>query len=263
LRRRDFFEVRVVSGTDDTDIGGPRAAFPETPASAVLAARSDDPVARARGFSLLVAAYWKPVYKSIRIRFRKTNEEAKDLTQAFFTHALEREMFRSYDPERARFRAFVRTCLRNYVTNDEEAARRIKRGGGAITLSLDFEQAESEIDRAAPNVAFEDAFDHDLAESLRTMAVEELATSLEARGKRVYFELFERYDLIDPGERPTYSALAEELSLKTTDVTNYLHHARSLLRRIVLRKLREITASEEEFRDEALALLGIEPGEIE
>ena len=252
-----------MSGTDDTDIGGPRAAFPETPASAVLAARSDDPVARARGFSLLVAAYWKPVYKSIRIRFRKTNEEAKDLTQAFFTHALEREMFRSYDPERARFRAFVRTCLRNYVANDEEAARRIKRGGRAIALSLDFDQAESEIDLTAPGAAFEDAFDRDLAASLRTMAVEELESALEARGKKLYFDLFERYDLVDPAERPTYAALAGERSLKTTDVTNYLHFARSLLRRIVLRKLREITASEEEFRDEALALLGIAASELE
>ena len=251
-----------MSGTDDTDIGGPRAAFPETPASAVLAARSDDPIARARGFSLLVAAYWKPVYKSVRVRFRKSNEEAKDLTQAFFTHALEREMFRSYDPARARFRAFVRTCLRNYVANDEEAARRLKRGGGAITLSLDFDQAEREIDLALPDVSFEDAFDRDLAESLRTAAVEELEKTLEARGKSVYFELFQRYDLGDPEGRPTYAALADDLGLKATDVTNYLHHARSLLRRIVLRKLREITASEEEFRDEALAVLGIEPSEL-
>jgi len=247
---------------DDTDIGGPRAAFPETPASAVLAARSDDPVARARGFASLVAAYWKPVYKSVRVRFRKSNEEAKDLTQAFFTHALEREMFRSYDPERARFRAFVRTCLRNYVVNDEEAARRLKRGGGAMTLSLDFDQAEREIDLGVSDGSFEEAFDRDLAASLRSMAVQELEESLDARGKSVYFTLFERYDLADPAERPTYAALAEELALKPTDVTNYLHHTRSLLRRIVLRRLREITASEEEFRDEALAVLGIDPSEL-
>lgn len=250
------------TGTDDTDIGGARAAFPETPASAVLAARSDDPVARARGFSALVAAYWKPVYKSVRVRFRKTNEEAKDLTQAFFTRALEREMFRSYDPTRARFRTFVRSCLSNFVLNEEEAAQRLKRGGGTLLLSLDFEQAEQEVDFAAADVSFEEAFDRDLATSLQSMARRELEEILEARGKAVYLRVFERYDLVDAADRPTYSALAEELGIKSTDVTNYLHHTRAQLRRIVLRKLREITASEEEFRDEARAVLGVDAEEL-
>jgi hypothetical protein len=41
-------------------------------------------------------------------------------------------------------------------------------------------------------------------------------------------------------------------------VTNHLHWARRELRKAVLEKLRETTASEEEFRDEARALLGVE-----
>ncbi len=247
---------------DDTDIGGRRAAFPETPASAVLAARSDDPVARARGFSSLVTAYWKPVYKCIRIRFRKNNEEAKDLTQSFFTHALEREIFRSYDPERASFRAFVRTCLSNFVRTADEAARRIKRGGQAIKLSLDFDAAESEIlaSKTSPAESFEEEFDREMARSLESSAVDELKERLESRGKGVYFQIFSRYDLADEDdERPTYKDLATELGIKSTDVTNHLASARRQLRTIVLRRLREITASEEEFRSEAQSLLGIDP----
>jgi RNA polymerase sigma factor (sigma-70 family) len=250
-----------VSG-DDTDIGGRRAAFPETPASAVLAARSDDPVARARGFSSLVTAYWKPVYKCIRIRFRKNNEEAKDLTQSFFTHALEREIFRSYDPQRASFRAFVRTCLSNYVRTADEAARRIKRGGRAIKLSLDFDAAENEVlaAKASPAASFEEEFDREMARALESSAVDELKERLESRGKALYFRIFSRYDLADEDEpRPTYKDLAEELGIKTTDVTNHLASARRQLRTIVLRRLREITASEEEYRSEAQSLLGIDP----
>lgn len=247
---------------DDTDIGGRKAAFPETPASALLAIRSDDPLARARGFSTLVSAYWKPVYKCIRIRFRKSNEEAKDLTQAFFTHALEREIFTSYDPLRASFRAFARTCLSNFVRTADESERRHKRGGAAIKLSLDFEGAESELALAegSPAASYEEQFDREMARALEASAVDELRSRLESRDKALYFRIFARYDLAPEEEpRPTYKALAEELGVKTTDVTNYLAHARRQMRTIVLRRLREITASEDEFRSEARSLLGIDP----
>jgi len=250
---------------DDTDIGGRRGAFPETPASAVLAARSDDPVARARAFHTLVTAYWKPVYKCVRIRFRKSNEEAKDLTQAFFTRALEKETFGAYDAERGRFRAFMRTCLSNFVTNEEEARRRLKRGGGAVTLSLDFDEAEAEIATSTvdPGRSFEEDFDREWVRSLHAMGVEALREHLEARGKGGYFRLFASYDLVeDPGDRPTYGALAEEMGVKVTDVTNHLAHARRELRRIILGRLREITASEEEFRDEARLVLGVDVAEL-
>jgi hypothetical protein len=45
--------------------------------------------------------------------------------------------------------------------------------------------------------------------------------------------------------------------LKSSDVTNYLAHARRELRRIVLEQLREMTGSEEEFKQEAETLLGL------
>ncbi|MEM9194743.1 MAG: sigma-70 family RNA polymerase sigma factor [Myxococcota bacterium] len=252
-------EFWMASWAKDTDIGGARAAFPETRPSAVLGARSDDPLARARAFAILVSAYWKPVYRSIRIRFGKSNEDAKDLTQDFFTHALEREMFASFDPGRARFRVFVRGCLRNFVLNAETQRRRIKRGGGAITLSLDFEQAERELELLAdPDASLEDAFDRDLAKQIEALAVAELEGELASKGKANYFKIFQRYDLKPDDERPTYGELAEELDLKVTDVTNHLAYVRRRLRQIVLSKLREITVSDEEFREEAREMLGIE-----
>jgi hypothetical protein len=45
--------------------------------------------------------------------------------------------------------------------------------------------------------------------------------------------------------------------LAATDVTNYLAFARREFRRCVLDQLREMTASDEEFRREAQALLGV------
>ncbi|MBO6936740.1 MAG: sigma-70 family RNA polymerase sigma factor [Deltaproteobacteria bacterium] len=243
---------------EDTDIGGHRGQFPLTPLSAIQAARSDDPLQRARGFTALVEAYWKPVYRAIRLHFHKTNEEAKDLTQAFFLDALERELFESYELDRARFRTFVRTCLRNYVSKAHQKATRIKRGGAAIRLSLDFPTAEAELGTQPLDVSFEEAFAADLAKSLRETALAEVEAHFESRGKEQYVTIFRRYDLADVDDRPTYKELAEELGIKTTDVTNRLTHVRQVFRKHVLARLRLITASEEEFREEARQLLGVE-----
>ena len=95
---------------EDTGIGGPGGAFPATLQSVVLGARSEDPAERQRSFQALVAAYWKPVYKTIRLGWKRSNEDAKDLTQGFFARAMEKDFFTSYDPARARFRTFLRVC---------------------------------------------------------------------------------------------------------------------------------------------------------
>jgi hypothetical protein len=57
-------------------------------------------------------------------------------------------------------------------------------------------------------------------------------------------------------ERPTYAQLAVELRLPVTQVTNYLAAARRELRALVLSRLRDLCASDTEFRDEARELLG-------
>jgi len=247
---------------DDTKIGGAGSRFPITHHSAVQAARSEDPAERALGFELLLAAYWKPAYKYIRIRWRKSNEDAKDLTQGFFARALEKGFFGEYDPAKASFRTFLRVCLDGFVANEIKAAGRAKRGGGLLSVSLDFDQAARELDLqpAAEGVSIEDYFYREWARRLFELAVETLRADLEARGKRIHFELFARYDLADtgPGGRPTYAELAVELGVSPTDVTNYLALARREFRKALLDRLRELTGDEREFRDEARRLLGVD-----
>ena len=70
---------------------------------------------------------------------------------------------------------------------------------------------------------------------------------------------FDRRDDLGKEEaRPSYAVLATELSIAVTDVTNYLAFARREFRRCVLEQLREMTGSEEEFRREALFILGVD-----
>jgi len=245
---------------DDTGIGQGGDRFPSTHWSAIEAARSSDPQERRRAYETIVAAYWKPVYKYVRIHWRRSNEDAKDLTQGFFTRLLEKDDLAAYDPERARLRTFVRVCVDRFVQNADKEARRLKRGGGALT-SLDFEAAEGELARMHPQApdSPDELFEKEWIRSLFGLAVDDLRTECDRAGRSTHFRLFELYDLEgEDGTRRSYRDLAGEFGLKVTDVTNYLASARRGFRRHALARLRDMTASEEEFRREAQALMGVE-----
>ena len=247
--------------SDDTGLpegGGGR--FPATRHSAVLAAQSANVLERERGLAILIDTYWKPVYKYLRIRFGESNADAEDFTQGFFTRAIEKDFFAGYDPDRGSFRTYLRTCLDRFVANEKKAALRQKRAPGAPMLSLDFGGAEGELVREAPRggQSQEQYFHDEFVRSLFGLAVDRLREECEQRGRDLPYRIFERYELERaPGERLTYDALAEEFHIPATQVTNFLAFARREFRRIVLEKLREITANDREFRDEARSLLGV------
>src|ERR1700722_761333 len=95
----------------DTQIGGQNARFPDTRPSAISAAASGDTARSRPAQEAMVAAYWNPVYRYIRIRWRCSNEDAKDLTQSFFAAAIEKNFFEGYESTKGTFRTFLRTCL--------------------------------------------------------------------------------------------------------------------------------------------------------
>ena len=69
----------------DTGIGGLCDRFPSTQFSLIEAASGGLPN---DALERVIELYWKSVYRFIRLKFRKNNEDAKDLTQSFFTSAL-------------------------------------------------------------------------------------------------------------------------------------------------------------------------------
>jgi hypothetical protein len=77
-------------------------------------------------------------------------------------------------------------------------------------------------------------------------------------GNSIRFLLFEKYDLEGSSNTVSYSSLAAEFGLTSVTVTNQLAAARREFRKILLSKLRETTVSDDEFRNQARQLLGIE-----
>src|SRR5688572_26469139 len=139
---------------------GPMPGFPPTRHSMIERMRSVDTAARREAFGDLVEGYWKPLYKYLRIHWRVSDDDAQELTQAFFSEAFQKEWLIRYDPDKARFRTFVRLCADRFVMNARQAASRMKRGGAVETVSLDFAGAEREILATAPAAAEPDEFFH-------------------------------------------------------------------------------------------------------
>ena len=128
-------------------------SFPTTRLSVVARTRSGDEETRRVAYAAIIEAYWKPAYKHLRLKWSLDPDAAADLTQEFFTTTLEKDIVERYDPERSRFRTYLRLCLDGFASNARKAERRLKRGGGVTMVPLDFETAEGEIGRHEPAVS--------------------------------------------------------------------------------------------------------------
>jgi len=245
---------------EDLQSGGDR--FPPTRRSVIEAVRSIDAEERERALEALSAAYWKPIYKYIRLRWNRPPDAAQDLTQGFFVEVLERELLGEFDAKKSRLRTYLRVCVDSFVMNEDKAGRRQKRGGNVSHVALDFGAAEEELGAAAIDPAkiaspesLEDFFEKEWVRSLFALAVEDLRALCTARDRARTFRLFEAYDL-EGNEKISYEQLSTEYAISVTDVTNALAWARREFRSIALQRLRELCGSEDEFQREARAAFG-------
>src|ERR1051325_11532211 len=121
----------------DTSLGGSGRDFSKTVFEMVQKARSGPPAARQEALNDLFGRYWKPAYHYLRVAWAKSNEDSKDLVQAFFLWLVDGDALSRYDPGRAAFRTYLKSLLRHFVQNHDEALSRLKRGGGVKVLKLD------------------------------------------------------------------------------------------------------------------------------
>jgi DNA-directed RNA polymerase specialized sigma24 family protein len=150
-------------------------------------------------------------------------------------------MIETYDPSKGLFRTYLRACLDHFVLNIRKQNRQER------TVLLDF-------DVPATAESPDEVFHREWVRRLFCMAIEDVRTKREG----IRFRVFEKYDLSDGSARPTYLELAKEFGITPETVTNYLAAMRRDFRAAVLNRLRDLTATEREFRSEARNILGIE-----
>jgi RNA polymerase sigma factor (sigma-70 family) len=221
--------------------------------------REPAPERRRAAFGRIAEAYWQPVYAYLRRHWRLGPEDARDLTQGFLAAAFEKQWFERYQPEQARFRTFVRTCLDRHVMNWRQSEGRLKRGGHLQLVSMDFETAEGGV-RTLPAAETDPAdrvFHDEFVRAVFARAVDDTRERCRTSGHAAHFRLFERYDLSDQ-DGLSYADLAGEAGLTVSQVTNHLALVRRRFRDAVLEALRELSGSQAEYREDARAMLGVE-----
>ena len=179
------------------------------------------------------------------MKWGRSNEDAKDLTQGFFTLLFEEGLLARYEPGRGAFRSWIRGCVDKYVLKQDEFARRQKRGGDLRAVSLNGVELETE--------TAEDIFLRQWRRQIFQLALDDLEQWCRSEGLQLRHQLFTRYDLAEDA-RPRYEDLALEFNIPVTTVTNHLAWARRELRRLVLARLEPVTAGPGETRAESRVL---------
>lgn len=203
------------------------------------------------GLEVLCCRYWKPIYYYLRVACARTEEDAKDLTQAFLLWLLEGEALKKYVPERGSFRRFLKVLLTRYVGHEDRAARRIKRGGATRILPLEGADRPLEdvvMDRSA--VSPERILDQQWVTMLMERAVERARRQFFSSGRETLYKVFDAHDLCRSPVPPTYCELAVRFGLKESQVRDYLYLARRAVREQIRAELALLTRDARELEDE-------------
>jgi len=229
--------------------------FATTRWTMVLAAGKSGTPESAEALEGLCQAYWFPLYAYVRRRGR-TKEDAEDLVQAFFADLLARRDFAKTDGERGKFRAFLLASLKNFLANEWDKSRRLKRGGNITHFSLDWQSADTQFQvadsaRASPD----EAFDREWALALLARVIERLRLECAADGKAERFEKLKVHLTAGKGEIP-YAAAAAGLSMDEGAVRVAVHRLRKRYRELLREEVAQTLVDPAMVGEELAVLLG-------
>ena len=134
-------------------------------------------------------AYWPPLYAFVRHRGH-ASPEAQDLVQGFFAHVLEQNTLSRADREKGKLRTFLLGSFQNYLFNEYDRSRALKRGGGRQILSIDEHLPEAEASMMdTMHLSDSAAYDLVWASNVVKRAWQHLESEFEAEGKKEWLEV--------------------------------------------------------------------------
>jgi RNA polymerase sigma-70 factor (ECF subfamily) len=241
----------------DTSLGGSNPRFPETTFDVLSHLREGGPSGHRAALNVLSERYWKPIYAFIRVGGTRTNEDAKDLTQAFFLWLQESEALRRFKEERGSLRSYLKILLKRFVKDQVLSLHRLKRGGGHTILSLSSDSSGLEELLADPGgVDPETLYERVWRTELVNQAIDRLKDRALSEGNEIAYSVFGGYDLVADAERPTYAELGASLGIPESEVKKHLFRMRSELLGEIRIDLTRQTMSDRDLDDEWKSLFG-------
>ncbi len=165
------------------------ASFQTTHWTVVLRAQETESAESAReALSGFCEAYWPPLYSFLRHRGH-SSADAQDLVQGFFAHLLEQNTLTRADRQKGRLRTFLLGSLQNFLFNEYDRTRALKRGGGRQIVSIEEHLPEAEAAMLA-TAHLSDTACYDLvwASNIVARAWQSLENAFVAEGKAEWLE---------------------------------------------------------------------------
>jgi RNA polymerase sigma factor (sigma-70 family) len=198
--------------------------------------------------------YWYPLYAYLRRRGYPA-DQAQDLTQEFFVRILEGRYLDRADPEKGRFRSFILTSLKFFVSDEEDRRNARKRGGGMV-VPLEFSSGEERYQREpAHNETPERIFERRWALSMLDRVVEKLRDEFVQHGRPDHFERLKVF-LLGQSDAP-YAELAGELNTSDGAIKVAIHRLRKRYRDLFRQEIADTVADPSEVESELRYLASV------
>ncbi len=243
--------------SDSSQIEPRPAGFVPTRWTLVLRAQGDGPGAQA-ALGELCEAYYAPVLAFIS-HLERDAENARDLTQAFFTRLLSGGALNAAEPRHGRFRSYLLGAVKHFLAEEYRRNRTARRGGGENPVPLDAggNETTTQLQVPDPAASLTDAlFDREWAATLVDRAVSALAAENSAAGKGAQFELLKPWLL---GEVPSLSQAetARQLALSEGAVKVVIHRLRKRFRELVRAEIAQTVDDSSQVPDEMRYLVEV------
>ena len=230
-----------------------RGRFATTHWSLVLAAARDEDRDGCRAMESLCEQYWYPLYVFVRRR-GYAPEDAQDLTQAFFARLLEKGDVSRATPARGRFRSFLLASLQNFLLNELDRMRTLKRGGGVHITSIDMGDAEERfVSEPATADTADDHFHRRWALMLLDRGLDQTKLEYERAGKAALFARLVGL-MTTAGPDDSYREAAADLAMTEGAVKVAVHRMRRRFRDVLRSQIAE-TVDADEVDDEIAFLI--------
>ncbi len=195
----------------------------------------------------LCESYWYPLYAYIRRR-GYSPDQAQDLTQQFFIRVLEGKYLNRADPDKGRFRAFILTSLKLFLSDEADRERAQKRGGGKL-MSLEISSGEERYQREpAHNETPERIFERRWALSLLDIVMDRLRDEFVQHGRLDHFNQLKVF-VLDQADTP-YAALAREMGRSEGALKVAIHRLRKRYRELIRQEIAETVADRADVESE-------------
>jgi RNA polymerase sigma-70 factor (ECF subfamily) len=206
-------------------------SFPETQWSMVLRADGNGDTRAHAALEALCLRYWYPLYVFAR-RQGRAHHEAEDCTQEFLARLLAADGLARARPERGRFRTFLLTGMRNFLTSEWRRSSAAKRGAGAVMIPLGNPDPDEryEYEPRDHGLTPEQAFDRTWALGMIDRAIAELRDEYVRGGRGDVFDsLAPQIWGNAPGTPGSIAMQAARLEMTAQAYTVALHRARRRL----------------------------------